>query len=138
MATKQTINPNNYVLLSLKYIMAILFMKFQQVHIGSLIKNEVKYHGMTFTEFAKRIGIQKQNVERKIFKKQGLDTDLLIQISEVLNFDFFKYFQNYKVVNHSQLPEEVKATLTVEMNGKQRDKELRFVFGKNDIKMEDK
>ena len=107
-------------------------MKFQNIHIGSLIKTEVKHRGMTFTEFAKRIGIQKQNVERKIFKKQGLNTDLLIQISELLNFDFFKYFQN----NHSQLQGEVKATLTVEINGKKQDKELRFVFDKNDTKME--
>ena len=48
---------------------------------------------MTFTEFAKCIGIQRQNVERKVFTKQGLDTDLLIKISEILDFDFFKYFQ---------------------------------------------
>ena len=69
-------------------------MKYQKVHIGSLIKAEVKHRGMTFTEFAKRIGIQKQNVERQVFSQQGLNTELLIQISEALDFDFFKYFQN--------------------------------------------
>ena len=68
-------------------------MEYQKIHIGSLIKSEVKHRGITFTEFARRIGTQKQNVERKVFSQQGLDTGLLIQISEVLDFDFFKYFQ---------------------------------------------
>ena len=75
---------------------------------------------MTFTEFAKCIGIRKQNVERKVFAQQGLNTDLLIKISEVLDFDFFKYFQNDTVCDHSQLQREIKATLTVEMEDKKR------------------
>jgi len=68
-------------------------MEYQKVHIGSLIKSEVKHRGMTYSDFAGRIGIQRQNVESKVFKKQGLNTSLLIQISEILNCDFFKYFQ---------------------------------------------
>ena len=69
-------------------------MKYQKIHIGSLIKTEVKHRGMTFSEFARRIGIQRQNVERKVFSRQGLDTELLIEISEILDFNFFKYYQN--------------------------------------------
>ena len=69
-------------------------MKYQKIHIGSLIKTEVKHRGMTFSEFARCIGIQRQNVERKVFSRQGLDTELLIQISEILDFNFFKYYQN--------------------------------------------
>ena len=68
-------------------------MKYQKIHIGSLIKSEVKHRGMTFSEFARRIGIQRQNVERKVFSQQGLDTEFLIEISEVLDFNFFQYFQ---------------------------------------------
>ena len=112
-------------------------MKFQKVHIGSLVKIEVKHCGMTFTEFAKRIGIQKQNVERKVFKQQGLNTDLLIQISEILNFDFFKYFRSDTSCNYSQLNGEVKATLTVEMGDKKQNKEFMLVFGENELKIED-
>ena len=78
-------------------------MEYQKIHIGSLIKSEVKRRKMTFTEFAGCIGIQRQNVERKVFSKQGLDTELLIKISEVLNFDFFKYFQNKATYNNLQL-----------------------------------
>ena len=78
-------------------------MEYQKIHIGSLIKSEVKRRKMTFTEFAGCIGIQRQNVERKVFSKQGLDTELLIQISEVLDFDFFKYFQNKATCNNQQL-----------------------------------
>ena len=107
-------------------------MKFQEIHIGSLIKAEVKHRGMTFTEFAKCIGIQKQNVERQVFSQQGLNTDLLIQISEVLDFDFFKYFQNDTYCNNFRLQKEVKATLVIEMGGKRQDKEFRFVFDEKD------
>jgi hypothetical protein len=110
-------------------------MKIQKVHIGSLIKAEIKHRDMTFTEFAKRIGTQKQNVESKIFRQHGLNTDLLIQISEVLNFDFFKYFQNDTTYNHSQLQREVKTTLTIEMDDKKQDKEFRLVFSENDVKI---
>ena len=78
-------------------------MEYQKIHIGSLIKCEVKKRGMTFFEFADCIGIQRQNVECKVFTKQGINTDLLIQISEVLDFNFFKYFQNKATCNDMQL-----------------------------------
>ena len=68
-------------------------MEYQKIHIGSLIKSEVKHRGITYSEFARRVGTQRQNIERKVFTQQGLDTELLIQISEILDFDFFKYFQ---------------------------------------------
>ena len=112
-------------------------MEFKKIHIGSLIKAEVKHCNMTFTEFAKCIGIQRQNVERKVFSKQGLNTDLLIQISEVLNFDFFKYFQNNTDYNHLKLQKEAKATLIVEMGDKKLDKNFRFIFNEKDITIED-
>ena len=76
-------------------------MKYQRIHIGSLIKTEVKNSGITFAEFARRIGIQRQNVERKVFSQQGLDTELLMQISEVLDFNFFRYFQNNTTGNNT-------------------------------------
>ena len=76
-------------------------MKYQRIHIGSLIKAEVKNCGMTFAEFARRIGIQRQNVERKVFSQQGLDTELLMLISEVLDFNFFRYFQNSTTSNNT-------------------------------------
>jgi len=71
-------------------------MEYQKIHIGSLIKSEVKDRGITYSEFARRIGTQRQNIERKVFTQQGLDTELLMQISEILDFDFFKYFKTIK------------------------------------------
>jgi hypothetical protein len=71
-------------------------MEYQKIHIGSLIKSEVQHCGITYSEFARRIGIHRQNIERKVFKQQGLDTELLIQISEILDFDFFKYFKSIR------------------------------------------
>ena len=78
-------------------------MEYQKIHIGSLIKSEVKHRGITYSEFARRIGTQRQNVERKVFTQQGLDTELLIQISEILDFDFFKYFKSIKNLNQLRI-----------------------------------
>ena len=77
-------------------------MEYQKIHIGSLIKSEVEHCGITYSEFARRIGIQRQNVECKVFKRKGLNTELLIQISEILDCDFFKYFQNKATYNNQQ------------------------------------
>jgi hypothetical protein len=67
-------------------------MKYERVHIGSVIKEVVKKQKKTFTSFAQDIGIQKQNVEKKVFSQQGLDTDFLMLISEKLDYNFFEYF----------------------------------------------
>ena len=82
-------------------------MEYQKIHIGSLIKSEVKRRKMTFTEFAGRIGVQRQNIDRKVFTQQGLNTELLIQISEALDFDFFQYFQNSAIDNKLQLHDNI-------------------------------
>jgi hypothetical protein len=83
-------------------------MKYKRVHIGSIIKEEVKNQKKTFSSFAKSIGIQKQNVEKKVFRQSGLDTDFLIQISETLNCDFFKYYYPESGSNQKELQGEIK------------------------------
>jgi hypothetical protein len=112
-------------------------MKYDRVHIGSVIKEEVKRQKKTFTSFAKEIGIQKQNVEKKIFSQQGLDTDFLMLISEKLDCDFFEYYHPKSDGNQNRLPGEIKATFSVEFGAKKQDRSFRFLFGENDIKIVD-
>jgi len=57
-------------------------------HIGKLILSRLADLGMNKSEFARRINKSRQNVQ-DIFKRESVDTDLLLQISKVLNYNFF-------------------------------------------------
>ena len=112
-------------------------MKFNSIHIGLLIKQEVERQGIKFSSFAKSINTQRQNVERKVFSQKGLDTELLINISEKLNVNFFKYYETDERSNSFQLQKEVKATLTMEMGEEKQDRTFNFLFGNNNIQIKD-
>src|SRR6478609_8509660 len=62
-----------------------------KVHIGKKIKEVWKNSRLKGTEFATLINRDRQ-VIYDIFKRESIDTDLLKQISKVLNHDFFKYY----------------------------------------------
>jgi len=55
--------------------------------IGELIENEVRKQQISITEFAEKICCKRNNVY-DIFKRNSLDTGLLISISKVLNHNF--------------------------------------------------
>ncbi|MFT5969599.1 MAG: hypothetical protein ACI8ZO_000088 [Flavobacteriales bacterium] len=62
------------------------------IHIGEKIKERVDEVGMSRTVFAKRIN-KTRNVVYDIFKRQSIDTNQLVLVSKILNFDFFVYYR---------------------------------------------
>jgi hypothetical protein len=58
-------------------------------HIGQLIKEQLELSGMKKTEFARRINKTSQNVYA-IFELTSIDSALMANISEILNFNFFE------------------------------------------------
>ena len=64
---------------------------------GSKIKLVLEKSGMSVSEFARRISTSRENVYG-IFKRQTLDTGLLLRIRSVLSHDFFTYFNADLVV----------------------------------------
>ncbi len=60
-------------------------------HIGKLIKEELERQERTPTWLARKINCERPNVYY-IFRQQSINTDLLMQISRALNFDFFSMF----------------------------------------------
>lgn len=62
-----------------------------EYHVGSTIKKRLEEVGISKNEFARRINRTPQNVF-SIFERESLDTGLLLDISKVLNFDFFRKF----------------------------------------------
>jgi len=74
----------------------------KNIHIGSVIKQKVKESSMSIKEFAERISCERSTVY-DIYERKSIDTELLIRISEALNFDFFSeiYF-NKKTTQFSK------------------------------------
>lgn len=120
-------------------ILTFNHMRIKRVNIGEEIKKKVIERQQSIASFAKAIGIQRQNIEKTVFSKNSLDTDLLMRISEELDYNFFSYYTNEDVcniINYSK--QEVKATLTIELGEEKKDQVFRFIFGDNNLEIKNK
>lgn len=59
--------------------------------IGSLIEAELHRQERTTVWFARKLGCNRTNAY-KIFRRQSIDTELLMRISEILRYDFFDHY----------------------------------------------
>lgn len=67
------------------------FCKMTKIHIGKKIKEVLDKSHFSVVAFAKQISISRDGAN-KIFKKERINTDLLQNISDVLEHDFFSYY----------------------------------------------
>ncbi|MDR2835459.1 MAG: helix-turn-helix domain-containing protein, partial [Bacteroidales bacterium] len=93
---------------------------FKDIHIGSIIKEKWEKSSMTVTEFAEKINYHRTSVYY-IFDNKTIDIELLITISEVLNYDFIheiyfkqvsKYFSE-KIILHIELDKQYYESLNL-------------------------
>lgn len=77
----------------------------QQIHIGNLIRDELRRSGHTNEWLADQIGVNIRTVN-KIFLKQTIDTLQLYQISKALDTDFFSVYSKslHTLPNEGNLP----------------------------------
>ncbi len=61
------------------------------IHIGKLIERELRWQERPVSWFARKLYCERTNIY-DIFKRQSIDTDMLLRISVVLNHDFFRYY----------------------------------------------
>lgn len=61
------------------------------MHIGSLIKQKVREQKKTSVWLAQSLSCSRTNVY-KLYDKKSVDTDVLIRISKILDFDFFSLY----------------------------------------------
>ena len=61
------------------------------VHIGQLIEEELHKQERSVTWFAKKLCYERTNVY-SIFKRESIDTALLVRISQILHHNFFIYY----------------------------------------------
>lgn len=62
-----------------------------QIHIGNLIRDELRRSGHTNQWLADQLSVERSTVQR-LFNKPSIDTLLLLRISKILNKDLFAYY----------------------------------------------
>lgn len=112
-------------------------MKINRLNLGKIVLQKVEENGMSKAKFAELVGIARQNVDKTVFSKHSLDTDLLCRISEVLECNFFDYYKSDAEcnINDYTIPVNLRAVLTIEMGTERQEKVFRFSFGKNEIEI---
>jgi plasmid maintenance system antidote protein VapI len=112
-------------------------MRIEKVNIGEKIEERVIELGFSNAFFAQSIGKQRQNIKMTVFDKHSIDTDLLIQICEVLDFDFFQYYRNNNECNKNNYIKnaitEVKAAVKIQVGNEEKEQILNFYFGEKNL-----
>lgn len=82
-----------------------------------LIKEKMAERGLSSSAFARLLHYERTNIY-KIFKRSSIDVDLLIRISEVLEYDFLR-----EVYLNCSAPEPTpnKYQITLEVNQEEMD-----------------
>lgn len=84
------------------------------LHIGKIIKEQVKRKGISVTEFAEKINYSRRNVY-EIFDKETIDTGLLIKINKIIDQNLFLLYltdsEVAAVKNKSGLTDDVMEIL---------------------------
>lgn len=65
--------------------------KTKRIHIGQSIKTQLEEQGQTTVWLARQLGCHRTNLY-KIYEKQTIDTGILLHISKIMNYDFFKLY----------------------------------------------
>ena len=103
-------------------------MNINRLNIGEEVRKKVDENGLSKAKFAELLGIARQNIEKTVFQKHSLDTDLLCNISEVLNCNFFDYYKSDSPSNKKDYKEqkEIRATLSIEMGSEKKEQVIRI------------
>ena len=72
------------------YLCAIMNEK-ENIHIGHLIQAQLKADKRSVGWLSREIGCTRNHVY-KLFNKPSLDGDLILRISNAMNFNFFQYY----------------------------------------------
>ena len=65
----------------------------EQIHIGSIVRSELRKQNKSNRWLAEQIGVIPRTVN-KIFLKQDIDTAQLFRISKAMKIDFFAFYSS--------------------------------------------
>jgi hypothetical protein len=66
----------------------------EKIHIGKLIRERLNENGQSASWLARKVHCDCSNFN-KILRKDHIDTQLLLHISEVMNINFFDYYSDW-------------------------------------------
>jgi len=66
-------------------------MEHDNIHIGQLIRAQLKADERSVSWLAREIGCSRNHLY-KVFRKASLDGELLLSISLAMNYNFFQYY----------------------------------------------
>lgn len=107
-------------------------MKINDVNIGEVVLDLIEKKGISKAKLAKHIGKDPQNMNRDVFNQKSLDTGIVRQISEFLDYNLFELFISN---NQNDYERKVKATVKIEMGEQQQEKSFTFLFGDNKVEI---
>ena len=86
-------------------------MYYNEIHIGKKIHFVFNQSGLTVSQFARMLGIQRTRVYN-IFENKTIDTETLCKISDVLHYDFLEiYLKNRDAENQNPTTINIKFQL---------------------------
>jgi DNA-binding Xre family transcriptional regulator len=89
------------------------------VVIGEIIKSISDRRGINKSEFARRLNMSPTNIH-KIFKRKSIDTDLLTQIGEILEYDFFIHYIKTKPADYSDMMKQLGIPVSISNEQEER------------------
>ena len=66
-------------------------MAYTPIHIGSIIEEVIREQGRSPSWIAKELCCDRTNIYN-ILKRESVDTNLLLKLSSILNYNFFQHF----------------------------------------------
>ena len=79
-------------------------MELKTIHLGTMIKRELKAQGRSVVWLAQMINMERTSIY-KIFERNSVDVRLLVRISLVMNHDFFQDISNKIRENYDEIAE---------------------------------
>ena len=67
-------------------------MALKEFHVGKLIQERLKYEEHSVSWLARKLGCDRSNIYH-IFAREHLDSELLLKVSIVLNYNFFESYK---------------------------------------------
>ncbi|KMQ60150.1 transposase [Chryseobacterium angstadtii] len=90
-------------------------MNFNKIHIGKLIEARVAEADIELARIKKYLNLSEERV-RQMYEEEHLDTEILLRMSKLLEYDFFRIYSQHLILyapqtrqtKHSQEAEETK------------------------------
>jgi len=72
-------------------------MNFKNIHIGQMIKSAVKEREIEISRICNFLKCTEEEIQ-KMYESKGLDTEILLKWSKLLEYDFFRIYSQHMIL----------------------------------------